>query len=170
MATLILRNTKGSALTFDELDSNFLALDSDITSINNTIAGGVGLGADSVNSLIDNRIDSDTFVRITTDQTIAGVKTFSDSAVFSSPVTVQGVTYPDSAGRAGQLLTTHGDGSTSFDSVQAGAINDVFWENSQLLTADHTIAAGRSALSAGPITIASGVTATIDSDSRWVIL
>jgi len=37
MATLTLRNIKGSALTFDELDSNFQALDSDITSITNTI-------------------------------------------------------------------------------------------------------------------------------------
>ena len=118
MATLTLRNVKGSALTHTELDSNFLALDSDLTNFN----------------------------------------------------TISGVTYPDSAGRAGQLLTTHGDGSTSFDSVQAGAINDVFWENSQTLTANHTILAGRSALSAGPITIASGVTATLDSDSRWVIL
>ena len=86
MATLTLRNVKGSALTHDELDSNFGALDSDITAINTTIAGGVGLGADSVNSLIDARIDSDTFVTLTGDQTIGGVKTFSDSAVFSGPL------------------------------------------------------------------------------------
>lgn len=78
MAVLTLRNIKGNALTFDELDSNFLALDSDITVINNTLSAGVGLGADSVNSLIDTRIDSDGFVRLTTNQTITGNKTFSN--------------------------------------------------------------------------------------------
>jgi hypothetical protein len=143
MATLTLRNVKGSALTHDELDSNFGALDSDITVINTTLASGVGLGADSVNSLIDTRIDSsdfsttteinalidaridssdfsttteinalidaridssdfsttteinalidaridsDTFVTLTGNQTIGGVKTFSDSVVFSGPI------------------------------------------------------------------------------------
>jgi hypothetical protein len=131
---------------------------------------GGSINADSVNALIDARIDSDDFVALAGNQTVAGIKTFSDSAVFSSPVSIQGVTYPDSAGRSGQLLVTQGDGSTTFDSVQAGAINDVFWENSQLLSISHTVAAGRSALSAGPITIDTGVTTTIDSTARWVIL
>jgi hypothetical protein len=178
MATLTLRNTKGSALTFDELDSNFQALDSDITSINNTIAGGVGLAADSVNSLIDARIDSDGFVDLTTAQSIAGIKTFSDSAVFSTLTSdiitinspTQDYTLPDSAGRVGQVLVTQGDGSTKYDSVAAGAIYDVFWENSQLLSTSHTIVAGRSAMSAGPITVDSDVTVTIESGSRWVIV
>jgi len=51
-----------------------------------------------------------------------------------------------------------------------GSTYDVFWENSQTLATSHTIAAGRSAMSAGPITINNGVTVTIDSDSRWVIM
>jgi hypothetical protein len=123
-----------------------------------------------INVLIDARIDSDNFVRVTGNETVGGIKTFSDSAVFSSPVSIQGVTYPDSAGREGQLLTTHGDGSTSFDSVQTTAIHDVFWENSQLLTRSHTIATGRSAISAGPITLDTGVTTTLDSGARWVIM
>ena len=108
MATLTLRNVKGSALTHDELDSNFGALDSDITAINTTIAGGVGLGADSVNSLIDTRIDSDTFVTLTGDQTIGGIKTFSDSAVFSGPLfgdgsNLTGIESYDSAKVQGQI-------------------------------------------------------------------
>jgi hypothetical protein len=53
---------------------------------------------------------------------------------------------------------------------RSGAKNDVFWENSQLLTTSHTIVSGRSALSAGPITIDNSVTVTLDSGSRWVIL
>lgn len=50
------------------------------------------------------------------------------------------------------------------------SVYDVFWENSQILTQSHTIAASRSAISAGPITVSDGVLVTIDSDSRWVIV
>jgi len=137
------------------------------------------LVADSVNSLIDARIDSDGFVDLTTAQSIAGIKTFSDSAVFSTLTSTiitinsptQDYTLPDSAGRLGQVLVTQGDGSTKYDSVAAGgAIYDVFWENSQLLSTSHTIVAGRSAMSAGPITVDSDVTVTIESGSRWVIV
>ena len=39
MATLTLRNVKGSSLSHDELDSNFLALDSDISTIQTDLTG-----------------------------------------------------------------------------------------------------------------------------------
>jgi len=45
-----------------------------------------------------------------------------------------------------------------------------FWENAQSITTNTSISSGYSASSAGPITIASGVTVTIPSGSRWVIL
>ena len=49
MATLTLRNTKGSALTFTELDSNFQALDSDAVRISgNQTIGGIKTFNDSV--------------------------------------------------------------------------------------------------------------------------
>jgi hypothetical protein len=117
MATLILRNTKGSALTFDELDSNFLALDSDITSINNTLSSGVGLGADSVNSLIDARIDSDNFVDLTTVQTITGAKTFNGGITVSSGLIANSLTYPTADGNTGEFLKTDGAGNLTFDVV-----------------------------------------------------
>ena len=59
---------------------------------------------------------------------------------------------------------------SDYVSERSGAKNDVFWENSQLLTTSHTIVSGRSALSAGPITIDNSVTVTLDSGSRWVIV
>ena len=117
MATLTLRNTKGSALTFDELDSNFLALDSDITSINNTLSSGVGLGADSVNSLIDARIDSDDFVDLTTVQTITGAKTFNGGITVTNGLTANSLTYPTADGNTGEFLKTDGAGNLTFDEV-----------------------------------------------------
>jgi len=44
------------------------------------------------------------------------------------------------------------------------------YENTQTISSNYTITAGSSAMSSGPITIASGVSVTIPSGSRWVIL
>lgn len=52
----------------------------------------------------------------------------------------------------------------------AGAQNDIFYENGQIVTQDYTIAANRNAMSAGPITIAVGVTVTESVGANWVIV
>ena len=52
----------------------------------------------------------------------------------------------------------------------AGAQNDIFYENGQTVTADYTIAANRNAMSAGPVTIAVGVTVTEAVGANWVIV
>ena len=44
------------------------------------------------------------------------------------------------------------------------------YENSQIITSNYTMTSAKSGTSAGPITINSGVTVTIPSGSRWVIL
>lgn len=46
----------------------------------------------------------------------------------------------------------------------------VFDENDQTLVADYTITAGRNAMTAGPITIANGVTVTVPSGSTWTVV
>lgn len=51
-----------------------------------------------------------------------------------------------------------------------GGADQVFIENSQVVTSNYTITSGKSASSTGPITINNGVTVTIPSGSRWVIL
>ena len=51
-----------------------------------------------------------------------------------------------------------------------GGADEVFVENSQEVTVNYEIPAGRNASSTGPIEIAEGVEVTIPSGSRWVIL
>lgn len=51
-----------------------------------------------------------------------------------------------------------------------GATNDIFYENSINVTASYTITTGKNAISAGPITIDSGVTITVPSGSTWTIV
>lgn len=48
--------------------------------------------------------------------------------------------------------------------------DDVFYENSQTVTANYTITTGKNAGSFGPITIASGITVTVPADSVWSIV
>ena len=51
-----------------------------------------------------------------------------------------------------------------------GGADEVFVENSQTITTDYTITSGKSASSVGTVTVNSGVTVTIPSGSRWVVL
>ena len=48
--------------------------------------------------------------------------------------------------------------------------NAVFYENDQTVTANYTITSGKNAMSAGEITVATGVTVTIPTGSSWVIV
>ena len=51
-----------------------------------------------------------------------------------------------------------------------GTGNPAFYENDQSITADYTLTAGKNAMSAGPITIATGVTVTIPTGATWTIV
>lgn len=57
-----------------------------------------------------------------------------------------------------------------FSTVNVGASAGVFYENNQTVSADYTISTNKNAMSAGTITIDSGVTVTIPSGSTWVIV
>lgn len=67
----------------------------------------------------------------------------------------------------GEILSWNG---TDYDWKQAGAINDVFYENTTTISTSYTITSGKNAMTAGPVTIASGVTVTVPSGSRWAVV
>lgn len=54
--------------------------------------------------------------------------------------------------------------------AQAGVASGAMVENAQTITANYTISTGKSAMSVGPITVSSGVTVTVPSSSKWVVL
>jgi hypothetical protein len=51
-----------------------------------------------------------------------------------------------------------------------GSASAVFFENPQTITSNYTIVTGKSAMNTGPITIASGVTVTVSSGARYVVI
>jgi hypothetical protein len=63
---------------------------------------------------------------------------------------------------------------TAWGSIGGGATgggsDEIFVENGQNVTTNYTIPATKNAMSTGPITVDSGVTVTVSSGSRWVVL
>ena len=51
-----------------------------------------------------------------------------------------------------------------------GGSDDVFIENGQTVTTNYTLTTGKNAVSAGPITVNSGITVTVPSGASWVIV
>ncbi len=61
--------------------------------------------------------------------------------------------------------------TTDWGSIGGGAsANGAIYENVDDITSNYTITAGSNGMSVGPMTIASGVTVTVPSGQRWVIL
>ena len=46
----------------------------------------------------------------------------------------------------------------------------MFFENEQTVDTDYTLTASNNAVSAGPVTVSSGVTVTVPSGAAWVIV
>ena len=61
-------------------------------------------------------------------------------------------------------------GDYNFDNAVGITGNFPIWENVQTVNADYTITNNRNAMSAGPITVASGVTVTVGSGETWTVV
>lgn len=78
---------------------------------------------------------------------------------------------PSSLGTAGQVLTVNSGGTAGeWADVSASANDDIFWENGQTVSSNYTITNGKNAMSAGPITINSGVTVTVGDGETWTVV
>ena len=95
------------------------------------------------------------------------VSEIQDGAVTAAKLAA-GAAVPDQSGHAGQFLTT--DGTTADWASVDGAKEGVLWENSQTLATSYSIPTGKSAVTAGPVTLGSGVTVTLGATSRWVVV
>ena len=65
-----------------------------------------------------------------------------------------------------------GYNGTAWGSIGGGSNITAYglWENASVISANYTIGTNNNATSAGPITINSGVTVTVPTGSRWVVL
>ena len=73
-------------------------------------------------------------------------------------------------GSSGQVLTSNGNDAPSWQDGGGTVASGCIYENSQTISANYSITSGKNAMSAGPITIASGVTVTVTSGSTYTIV
>jgi hypothetical protein len=100
----------------------------------------------------------------------------SDTGVISSStwngVTI-GVAYGGtgltSVGTTGNVLTSNGTAWVS-SALDSNITTKGLYENNATISANYTIATGNNAVSAGPITINSGIVVTVPSGSTWVVV
>jgi hypothetical protein len=121
---------------------------------------------------------------------IPGTLDVTGAATFDSTVVVNttgSLTLPDgtTAQRPGAPLTGdvrfnttiiqfEGYNGTAWGTIGGGAkgggVDQVFFENDQTVTTNYTLTSSKNAVSAGPVTIASGITVTIPSGVVWVVV
>ena len=75
---------------------------------------------------------------------------------------------PSQTGNDGKYLTT--DGSTASWADTGASAGGVIWENSTTISANYTLATGKNGLTVGPVTVSAGVSVTVPSGQRWVVL
>ena len=72
------------------------------------------------------------------------------------------------------LVTFEGYDGTAWGAIGGGATgggaDEVFFENGQTVTVSYTLSTGKNAVTAGPVTINSGITVTIPSGASWVVV
>jgi hypothetical protein len=131
----------------------------DWTTFNNKGSGSVTSVAASVPSFL-----SVAGSPITTSGTLA----ISYSGI-ALPV-ANGGTGVTSVGTAGNVLTSNGTAWVSSAPVSSNITAQGLFENANTISANYTIGTNNNAVSAGPITVASGVTVTVPSGSVWTIV
>ena len=127
--------------------------------------------------------------------TVAGTATFSDDVIINDNVTINSTGFlkipvgtdaqqpgqvDQPAAATGQIRFNtditqfEGYNGSSWSSIGGGATgggaDTVFFENSQTVTTNYTLTTNKNAVTAGPITINSGVTVTVPSGQSWVIV
>ena len=136
---------------------------------NVTVAGNISTSSGNVTVAGDVTATGSLFVP-TIDTSDSSAITITPAAVFSSDVTVE-----NDLTVSNDVTATiyYGDGS-QLTGISAGATggstDQVFYENDQVVTTNYTISTNRNAMTAGPITVNSGVTVTIPTGSEWSIV
>lgn len=165
MSTIVTRAGKGSPLTNNEVDANFTNLNTDKIQVVGTPTDGQAVIWDSANSRwIPGAVDA------LPDQTGNSGKFLTTDGADPSWAAVDAL--PSQTGNAGEYLTTDGTDAAWSDTITATTVtasNGIF-VNSQTIATSYTIATGKSGMSSGPVSIASGQSVTISSGSRWVVV
>ena len=135
--------------------------------------GGDLSGTASNASIVANAVDTTTIA----DNAVTGAKIALGSDAQGDIMYYNGTDYVRHApGTSGQFLKTQGAAANPvWADVPAGAptgggTEKVFYENENSVDTNYTLTTNFNAVSAGPVTVASGITVTIPAGQAWVIV
>ena len=77
---------------------------------------------------------------------------------------------PRAAEEEGGGAASAGEAAGGGGGATGGGSDEIFYENDQTVTTDYTVTASHNAVTAGPITVNNGITVTIPSGVRWVVV
>ena len=133
----------------------------------------IAANAVGASELANNAVDTAAIV----DNAVTGAKIAMTSDAQGDVLFYGGTDYERlAAGTSGYFLKTLGSGADpAWAEVPAGAptgggTEKVFYENENSVDTNYTISTNYNAVSAGPVTVASGVTVTVPSGSTWVVV
>ena len=171
-----------------------------IDSTGGTMSGDLNMGGNKISNVADPTVGTDVVTKDYLDTfsfnpagtgnvDFTGNITVAGTAVFSSDVTINtttALTIPDGTeaerptGVTGMIRFNtditqfEGYNGSAWSSIGGGATgggaDTVFFENNNAVTTNYELTANKNAVSAGPITINSGVTVTVPSGQSWVIV
>jgi hypothetical protein len=97
----------------------------------------------------------------------------SNWVAFQAPATVSSNvtwTLPSTDGTNGQVLSTNGTGTLSWATASGGGGSSTILENDQTISSNYTVTAAKNGISVGPVTINTGVSVTVGTGQRWMVL
>lgn len=195
MSTIVTRAGKGSPLTHTEVDNNFTNLNTDkaedssvvkltgdqtiagTKTFSSTITGSISGNAGTVtNGVVTSgsyadpswitSLDDGKVLPSMTGNTGKYLTTDGSNSSWASVDAL-----PDQTGNSGKYLTTDGtDPSWATLDTDANSTTKGLYEHSNTISANYSITSGNNAMTAGTITINSGVTVTVPTGSNWVIV
>lgn len=182
MATIVTRAGKGSPLTHEEVDANFTNLNSAKVETSTISAFGASLIDDADASAARTTLGLGTAATTaSTDYATAAQGAKADTSVQRTSATgaaiiPSGTEAERPTPATGQLrfntdaTSFEGYNGTEWGSIGGGATSDAIYENSAIIAENITIVTGRNGMSTGPITVNSGVTVTVESGARYVVI
>jgi hypothetical protein len=195
MSTIVTRAGKGSPLTHTEVDNNFTNLNTDKAEDSTVVKltgdqtiGGTKTFSNTITGSISGNAGTATNGVVTTGSYAnpSWITSLDDGKVLPSMsgntgkfLTTDGTdsswaavdALPSQTGNSGKYLTTDGtDPSWATLDTDANSTTKGLYEHSNTISANYSISSGNNAMSAGTMTINSGVTVTVPSGSTWVIV
>ena len=156
--------------TFNDADHS--KLDAIAASANNYVhpnhSGEVTSTADGATVIADNVVD-EANLKISNSPTNGYVLT-AQSGNTGGLTWAQVDALPSQSSNSGKFLTTNGTAASwAVLDTDANSTSKGLYEHASTISANYAITSGNNALTAGPISINSGITVTIPSGSTWVI-